>query len=180
MIAKLPRVCTHIYFQMISEKNLKLRLRAHPGYPAPWPDYMGSKRRPLLYFLPPSIPNLTGGSLNIKKLSVSSVSAIVASRFYLLCPGFAVCLEIAHPETIKIYQLVPCLRDSTPVRKCNKARLSKTHNTPAVSILTTNFNHTVLPLLATRATTRLLEAQSLQAKSRTDPIHPQWNRLLIH
>lgn len=82
MIAKLPRVCTHIDFQMISEKNLKLRLRAHPGYPAPWPDYMGSKRRPLLYFLPPSIPNLTGGSLNIKKLSVSSVSAIVATRFY--------------------------------------------------------------------------------------------------
>ena len=38
MIAKLPRVCIHIDFQMISEKNLKLRLRPHPGYPAPWPD----------------------------------------------------------------------------------------------------------------------------------------------
>ena len=141
---------------------------------------MGSRHRPPIYFLPSSIPNLTGGSLNIKKLGVGSVSAILATRFYLLCPGFAVCLEIADPKAIKIYQLVPCRPDSTPIRKCNKARLSKTRNTPAISILTINFNHTVLPLLATRVTTRLLEAQLLQAKSRTDPLHPQWNRLLIH
>ena len=176
---------------MTSEKNLKLRLPASPVYPAPWPDWsidnsskvikvwdLGTGHLFISCHL--QFPTSRGGSLNIKKLGVGSVSAILATRFYLPCPGFAVRLEIAHPKVIKIYQLVPCPPDSTPVRKCSKAHLSKTRNTPAISILTTNFNHTVLPLLATRATTRPLEAQLLQAKSRTDPLHPQWNRLLIH
>ena len=74
---------------------------------------------------------------------------------FLSCPGFVDCLKIAHPEASKIFQclLDPTLKIPTITipNKC-KVHPTKTPNTPAVSILKTNYNHFDPPLLAIKVT----------------------------